>query len=149
MKSRQFQSTDSTRNQSIVATVDYWCCNIICPGCYTVQLKKRAAAKNRYTLKSSRKRTPRALPLAYNALCMFLPDKALVHPSCLLCLPFNRFFGRFLANQLSSVVPPCAPYTNVDVRETPSTSRITHHATPATHVSACFAAAAQSSRIVG
>ena len=76
-------------------------------------------------LKSSRKRNPRALPcngLVEHALCLVLPRKARVHPSCLLCLTFNCFSGFFpvLANQWSSIFPPYAPYTNCLLYTSPS-----------------------------
>ena len=87
-------------------------------------------------LKSGQKRTLRALPLVQSALLLtwylFWPDKTQVHQSLSTLLDFQLFFCRFLANQRPSIVPPYAPRTNADVRETPSTS----HAIRAAHVSA-------------
>ena len=121
--------------------------------------KKRAAAKNTYTLsvwgqqqvnakiKQKTHATSPAIDLKH--IVPFLPDKAQVHPSCPLCLTFNRYC-RFLANQRASIVPPYyALYTNAGVRGDLPTLHISHHATPATHVSACFAAAARISSIAG
>jgi len=106
-------------------------------------------AKNMYILKLSRKPNPRALPLVWNTLCLFVPHKAQVHPSCLFCLTSNCLLLLFSQSAIIHSSPPYAPYTNADVRGVPSTLCIPHHATPATHVSACFAAAARSSCIVG
>ena len=47
------------------------------------------------TLKSSKKRTTRALPLVQNALYLFLPDKAQVHPSLSSLLDFQMCFVVF------------------------------------------------------
>ena len=65
--------------------------------------------------------------------------------SCLRCLASNCIFFYQTAVFHTS---PFVPYMNADVR-TPSTLHIPYNATPGTHVSACFAAAARSSCIVG
>ena len=116
-----------------------------------------AAAENRSTLsvwgqkqvhaKINSKTDPTSPAIGLKRNVPIFPVKTQVHPSCLLCLTFHVFFCRFLANQRSFIVPPYAPHRNADVRGDPL--HIPHHATPATHVSACFAAAARSSCIVG
>ena len=78
----------------------------------------------------------------------FWPDKAQVHPSCLLCLTFNCFLSFFSQSKRPSVFPPYAPHTNADVRGDPlhpphPTPRHTSYIRIC--LSACFAAAARSS----
>ena len=91
--------------------------------------KKRAAAKNTYTLsvwgqqqvnakiKQKTHATSPAIDLKH--IVPFLPDKAQVHPSCLLCFTFNCFllFSGQSAILHSSTLH--APYTNADVRGDP------------------------------
>ena len=67
--------------------------------------KKKGSGQNKYTLfvwgqkqvvlKSSKKCTPRALPSVLKALCLFLSDKAQVHPSLSALLDFQLFFVVF------------------------------------------------------
>ena len=91
--------------------------------------------KIRYILKSSKKRTPRALPLVYNALYLFLPDEAQRGtPELSTLLDFNRVWS-FFSQSAISIVPPHASYECIRMPtygETPSTLRIPHHAIPAT-----------------
>ena len=79
-------------------------------------------------------------------MCPIWPDKAQVHPTCLLCLTFNCFVvSGFLANQRSPVAPPYARCTNTAMvwgnlnppHPTPLHTRDQQHM----YVSACFAAA--------
>ena len=72
---------------------------------YIVLFHLRAAPKNRYTcpfgtknrhiLKSSQKRTPRALSLVQNSFHLFVPDEAQVHPSLSTLLDFQLFSSFF------------------------------------------------------
>ena len=75
-----------------------------------------AAAENRSTLsvwgqkqvhaKINSKTDPTSPAIGLKRNVPIFPVKTQVHPSCLLCLTFNCFFCRFLANQRSSTISP-------------------------------------------
>ena len=77
-------------------------------------------AKNRYKLKSNKKRTPLALPLVDNALLPFSQDKAQAHPSLSALLDFQLLiFLSFCSRSEILHSSTLCPYTNVDARGDP------------------------------
>ena len=102
-----------------------------CPGSkyrYLVRVGLNTGTYILNSIKSSPKRTPRALPLVQNALYMFVPEKPRYTPSLSTLLDFQLFFVVF--NQRPSIFAPYAPYVRTPTNgETLSTLHTPNHAT--------------------
>ena len=101
----------------------------------------RLGPKTGNVLKSSQKCThePRHWSITR---CLFYQDKVQAHPRLPTLLDLQLFLFRSQSEILHSSTL-YAPYTNADARGDPLRVHNPHHATKATHVSACLAAAAQ------
>ena len=98
-------------------------------------------AKKQVRTKIKSKTHPRTLPLVDN-VCISRRKRRHVRV-CLLCLTFNCFLSFRSQSEILHSSTLYAPYTNADARGDPLHLHNPRHATQATHVSACFAAAAR------